>query len=61
MQPSESNLPADRQSDFRAEPNPGEDDPAILSVPPAVIGFLLLLVVVLACIFYIAAQVVQTP
>jgi hypothetical protein len=61
MQPSESNPPADCQSDFRAEPNPVEDDPAMLSVPPAVIGFLLLLVVVLACIFYIAAQVVQTP
>lgn len=32
-----------------------------LTVPPAVIGFLLLLAVLLACVFYIAAQVVQTP
>ena len=37
------------------------DDPIKLTVPPAVIGFLLLLAVVLACVFYIAAQVVHTP
>lgn len=30
-------------------------------VPPGVIGFLLILVVVLAIAFYVAAQVVQTP
>jgi hypothetical protein len=61
MQPSEPDPLAEHQSNFSAEPIHREDDPAILSVPPAVIGFLLLLVVVLACIFYIAAQVVQTP
>ena len=38
-----------------------EEDPMRLTVPPAVIGFLLLAAVLLACVFYIAAQVVQTP
>jgi hypothetical protein len=61
MQRSEPDPPAEQQSDFSAEPIHRENDPAILSVPPAVIGFLLLLVVVLACTFYIAAQIVQTP
>jgi hypothetical protein len=32
-----------------------------LTVPPAVIGILLLLVVVMAIAFLVAAQVVQTP
>jgi hypothetical protein len=32
-----------------------------LIVPPAVIGFLLFLTVVLAIVFLVAAQVVQTP
>lgn len=37
------------------------DDLNKLTVPPALIGFLLLLAVMLACVFYIAAQVVHTP
>jgi hypothetical protein len=49
------------QPDDRGELAHGEDDPAILTVPPAVIGLLLLVIVALACAFYIAAQVVQTP
>ena len=39
----------------------GDDDPVKLTLPPALIGFLLLLAVTLACVFYVAAQVVQTP
>jgi hypothetical protein len=31
------------------------------SIPPALIGFLLVLAVVLAIVFLVAAQVVQTP
>ena len=49
------------QSDDRGEFAHGEDDRAIRTVPPAVVGFLLLVIVVLACAFYITAQVVQTP
>jgi hypothetical protein len=49
------------QPGHRGEFARGEDDPAIVTVPPAVIGFLLLVIVALACAFYLAAQVVQTP
>jgi hypothetical protein len=35
--------------------------PAKLTVPLAVVGFLVLLAVTLACLFYVAAQIVQTP
>ena len=51
----------DRPTDRGDETCQRADDPMKLTVPPAVIGFLLLLAVVLACVFYIAAQVVQTP
>jgi hypothetical protein len=50
-----------RPSDRRGESDHRDDDPPILIVPAAVIGFLLLVTVALACAFYIAAQVVQTP
>lgn len=36
-------------------------DPERITAPPALIGFLLLLAVILAIIFLVAAQVVQTP
>ena len=36
-------------------------DETIRRVPPTVLGFLLLLTVLLAAVFFIAAQVVQTP
>ena len=41
-----------------AVPAPDDD---IARVPPALIGFLLLLAAALAIIFYVAAQVVHTP
>jgi hypothetical protein len=39
------------------------DDPQtqLARVPPALIGAILLLTVVLAIVFYVAAQVVHTP
>lgn len=56
---------------WHTEPSPSEpprptestdtDMDAIRGVPLGVIGFLLLVAVALACAFYIAAQVVQTP
>lgn len=39
----------------------GGDEWTIRAVPPAVVGFLLILTVLLACGFYVAAQLVQTP
>jgi hypothetical protein len=51
----------DLETQNRSEAADRDDDPGVPGVPPAVIGFLLLLTVVLACAFYIAAQVVQTP
>lgn len=56
MQPNQREAEINRES-----VDQGDDDRSIRTVPPAVIGFLLLVVVVLACAFYIAAQVVQTP
>jgi hypothetical protein len=38
-----------------------DEEPATLMLPPALIGVLLLVAVTLACVFYIAAQVVHTP
>ncbi len=52
----EKDRPIDSGDEFRQR----ADDPITLTVPPAVIGFLLLLAVLLACVFYIAAQVVHT-
>ena len=39
----------------------GNDPSDIGGVPPVVIGLLLLLAVVLAVVFVLAAQIVQTP
>ena len=50
-----------RLIDVEDESRRPPEDPTRLTVPPAVIGFLLLVAVLLACVFYVAAQVVQTP
>jgi hypothetical protein len=38
-----------------------DEEPETLTLPPALIGFLLLVAVTLACVFYVAAQVIHTP
>jgi hypothetical protein len=59
---SPSGTPSDAvDPDVRTAADGADDAPPIRAVPPAVIGALLLLVIVLAVAFYVAAQVVQTP
>jgi hypothetical protein len=61
MQRPDAHPPGDLETGRHGESTQQRADTTMLSVPPAVVGFLLLLVVVLACTFYIVAQVVQTP
>lgn len=55
--PSTSNGHEETMSQQTSPPSPGPDMP----VPPALIGVLLLLTVILAVTFLVAAQLVQTP